>query len=396
MLTVHLTASAFFGGPERQMLDLAKAMPADYRTAFLLFRERGGSLDFQQRLDESGFESHILDHDTPRLPGMIGEVATRLRGMSADVLCPHGYKAHIVGLLAARRAGIPVVAVCRGWTSDTWKLRVYEAIDRTCLRKMDRVVCVSEGQAVKIQVAGVRPERVRVIRNAIRPERFAAGDPSARANLIGLFDSPPVRIVGAAGRLSPEKGFDVLVEAAAIVRRSNPEIGYIHFGEGRLRERLERRIKQLGIDDRFLLTGFRTDLDRLIPALDLVVIPSFTEGLPNVALEAYASAVPVVGTAVGGVPEVIEHGVSGFLVPAGNPGALARGILEVLSSEDRRRSMGERGRYRIERHFTFAAQAAQYRQLFKEVTSHECRKGHSTTTSDRSRMIARSTQPGQK
>src|SRR6516165_2748490 len=121
MLTVHLTASAFFGGPERQMLDLAKAMPADYRTAFLLFRERGGSLDFQQRLDESGFESHILDHDTPRLPGMIGEVATRLRGMSADVLCPHGYKAHIVGLLAARRAGIPVVAVCRGWTSDTWK-----------------------------------------------------------------------------------------------------------------------------------------------------------------------------------------------------------------------------------------------------------------------------------
>jgi glycosyltransferase involved in cell wall biosynthesis len=368
-LIAHLASSAFFGGPERQMLDLAKALPADHHTVFLLFRDKGRSRDFQLRLEEKGLESYVLDHDTPRLPEMIGEVAARLRAMSAAVICPHGYKADIVGLLAARRVGIPAVAVSRGWTSDTWKLRIYEAIDRFYLRRMDRVVCVSEGQAVKVCRAGVRPEKVRVIRNAIRPERFAAGDLSARTDLLGLFPSPPERIVGAAGRISPEKGFDVLVEAAAIVCRSRPEIGFIHFGEGRLRKRLEQRTKELGLDDCFLLAGFRADLDRLIPVLDLVVIPSFTEGLPNVALEAFASATPVVGTAVGGVPEVIEHGISGFLVPPGDPQPLARSILEILSSEDRRRAMGERGRHRIQNDFTFAAQANQYRQLFQELSS---------------------------
>jgi glycosyltransferase involved in cell wall biosynthesis len=368
MLIVHLASSAFFGGPERQMLGLAKAMSADHHTVFLLFPDRGRSQDFRSRLEENGLESYVLGQDTPHLSKMIGEVADRIRTMSADVLCSHGYKADIVGLLAARRVGIRVVAVSRGWTTDTWKLRIYEALDRFCLRRMDRVVCVSEGQAVKVRRAGVRPEHVRVIHNAIRSERFAAGDRSARAELLGLFRLPPERIVGAAGRISPEKGFDVLVEAAAIVSQSNPGIGFVHFGEGKLRALLQRRIKELGLEGRFLLAGFRNDLDRLVPALDLVVIPSYTEGLPNVALEAFAAAVPVVGTAVGGVPEVIEHGISGFIVPACDPQTLARGILDALRSEDRRRSMGSRGRDHVLNNFTFAAQVKAYQQLFLELT----------------------------
>ena len=246
--------------------------------------------------------------------------------MSADVLCPHGYKANVVGLLAARRLCLPVIAVSRGWTGETWKVRLYERLDRACLRRMDRVVCVSEGQAIKVRRAGVKPERVVVIRNAIRPERFAMPDPSARAELLGLFRKPPDRIVGAAGRLSPEKGFEVLVEAAAITTGSHPGIGFIHFGDGPLRERLQRRIDELGLGHRFLLAGFRNDLDRLIPAWDLAVIPSYTEGLPNIALEAFAAAVPVVGTAVGGVPEVIKHGQSGYLVSPGDPQALRGGF----------------------------------------------------------------------
>jgi glycosyltransferase involved in cell wall biosynthesis len=235
---------------------------------------------------------------------------------------------------------------------------------------MDRVVCVSEGQAVKVRRAGVNPERVLVIRNAIRPERFVRPDAASRAELVGLFPEPPARIVGAAGRLSPEKGFEVLVEAAAILSRPHPEIGFIHFGDGPLRERLARRINELGLSRRFILAGFRADLDRLIPAWDVAVIPSYTEGLPNIALEAYAAAVPVVGTAVGGVPEVIDHGESGYLVPPGDPEALARSVSEALGSEGRRQAMGQSGRDRVLDQFTFAAQASQYERLFEQVTNH--------------------------
>src|SRR5207302_6843198 len=125
-----------------------------------------------------------------------------------------------------------------------------------------------------------------------------------------------------------------------------------------------------GLTRRFVLAGFRDDLDGYLPFLDLLVLPSFTEGLPNVVLEASAAGVPVVATAVGGTPEVIEDGVSGHLVPAGDPAALARRILDCIADEKERRRMGQLGRQRIEEHFTFAAQARQYQTLFERLIRH--------------------------
>jgi glycosyltransferase involved in cell wall biosynthesis len=115
----------------------------------------------------------------------------------------------------------------------------------------------------------------------------------------------------------------------------------------------------------FVLAGFRHDLDCLLPYLDLVVVPSYSEGLPNVALEACAAGIPVIGTAVGGVPEVIEHGVNGYLVQPGDSHALAQRILEVLESEHKRRALGLSGQQRVATEFTFERQCAKYRELFQ-------------------------------
>jgi glycosyltransferase involved in cell wall biosynthesis len=229
---------------------------------------------------------------------------------------------------------------------------------------MDRVVCVSEAQAAKVRHAGVDPERVVVIANAIRGDRFPLPSPAARAELERMLGRPCTRLVAAAGRLSPEKGFQVLVEAAG--RIHDPAIGFLMFGEGTLRAEMERRIAALGLQDRFILAGHHADLDRLIPAVDLLVLPSFTEGMPNVVLEALAAGVPVVATSVGGTPEVL-NGTCGRLVPAGDPVALAVGILDVLADETRRRRMGQRGQERVRQHFTFDAQAEQYVALLKEL-----------------------------
>jgi len=234
---------------------------------------------------------------------------------------------------------------------------------------MDRVVCVSEGQAEKVRRAGVRPDRVTVIRNAVRAERFDGADPADRGILEGMFPSAPERIVGSAGRLSPEKGFGVLVEAAAIVARSDPGAGFIHFGDGPLRETIRRRIAELGLDDRFILAGHRNDLDRFLPHWDLSVLPSFTEGLPTVVLESYAAGVPVVATAVGGTPEAVADGVDGYLVPPGDQAALARRILEVLELGDERKAMGQRGWERIRAEFTFDSLARRFQAVCEGLAS---------------------------
>ena len=369
MIVAHLTSSGFYGGPERQMLGLALGLPDRFRTTFLLFAERGASRAFADQIREHGQEVVTLDHNMPRLRAATLELAGLLPRLGIDVLCCHGYKADLLGRPAARRAGVPVLSVSRGWTAETPRVRVYEALDRFCLRWMDRVVCVSEGQAAKVRRAGVPAGRVAVIRNAIRTERFESPDPADLERLRALFPEAPDRIVGAAGRLSPEKGFGVLVEAAARVFREDPGAGFVHFGDGRLREALEGRIEELGLRGRFVLAGFRSDVDRFLPHLDLVVLPSYTEGLPNVALEALAAGVAVVATAVGGTPEVVEDGLSGYLVPPGDPEALAGRILDALRLGPERRAMGLRGRDRVRAEFTFEAQAARYAGLFDELTA---------------------------
>jgi len=372
MLILHLTGSPFFGGPERLMLGLAQSLPRSIRSAFALFTDHGTSQSFCRQLLDHGLEPITLAHDTPHLGAMVREVTGRLREWEVDLLCCHGYKADIVGLLAARRAGVPVIAMSHGWTAETWKVRIYEALDRACLRRMDRVVCVSDGQAEKVRRAGVRADRLVVIRNAVRAERFDGADPADRHVLEVMFPQAPERVVGSAGRLSPEKGFGVLVEAAAIVARSDPGAGFIHFGDGPLRDSISRRIGELGLEGRFILAGFRDDLDRFLPHWDLSVLPSFTEGLPTVVLESYAAGVPVVATAVGGTPEAVADGVDGYLVPPGDPLALARRILDLLKSEDERMAMGQRGRERIRTEFTFDVQSRRLLGVCEELV--KCRR----------------------
>lgn len=367
----HLTSSRFFGGPERQMLELAKELAPGIKSSFLSFSEDGLCEAFLQQTRAAGFQSIKLDNDTPHLINAVHELKQRLTGLDADVVCVHGYKAGLLGLYAARQLTLPVIAISRGWTAESWKVRLYEQIDRLALRHVDRVVCVSHGQAAKVRKSGVSPAKVTVIHNAIRTERFQqTSDPRFRQRLAQLFgEQPPQFLIGAAGRLSPEKGFDVLIDAAALLEKQRDiDFGIVLFGEGSLHEELQRRIDALGLKCRFILAGFTTELDRFMPHFDIFVQSSHTEGLPNVLLEAAAASVPVVATNVGGTAEVVVDKVTGLIVPPGEAQGLTQAIRELLQCSDTRRAMGESARKYVRDHFTFAAQAAAYRQLFEQVT----------------------------
>ncbi len=367
MNIVHLTASTFHGGPERQMLGLAHHLPETYQSVFLSFAEGGRCRQFLSTARHHGFEAVALNYDTPRLWSAVREIVGHLQRVEADVLCCHGYKANILGRMAARRQKIPAVAVARGWTAESFKVRLYERLDRFHLHWMDEVVCVSGAQAARVRRAGVRSERIRVIYNAIDPTRFLEPDTRYRAKLMRYFRQPRTYVIGAAGRLSPEKGFDVLVKAAERVLREQPDTGFVLFGEGSERARLQKQINAAGLGQNFILAGFRADLDRFLPHFDLFVLPSYTEGMPNVVLEAFAAGVPVVATAVGGTTEIVEDGVSGYLVPSGDDEAMAERIGLALDNADTLPDMGREGRLHVHEKFGFATQAESYRELFEQL-----------------------------
>ncbi len=367
MNLLHLTSSRFFGGPERQMLELALELKPHCQTTIASFSEGGRCRDFLRHARERGIDAVSVAADTPRLFAAKRDVVSLLRETDADVLICHGYKAGIIGLLAARSAGVAVIAVSRGWTAESPRVRLYESLDRRVLRQMEHVVCVSHGQAEKVFRAGV--DRISVIHNAVRCERFATASIISRTQLANYFPSPPRLIVGAAGRLSPEKGFEILVQAAAEVRAQCPDVGFVLFGDGPLRSLLQDQATACGLEDWFVMPGFRDDLDELLPSLDLFCSSSYSEGLPNVILEAHAAGVPVVATAVGGTPEVVDDGQTGFLVPAGCPSALAGPIIRLASDASLSERMGAAARDRVREQFSFPAQATSYRQLFDTLCS---------------------------
>jgi glycosyltransferase involved in cell wall biosynthesis len=372
MIVVHLTASTFYGGPERQMLSLGESLRPTVECRFLSFPEDGRSTAFVEEARRRQFIAQALDRDFPQVGATISALESHLRNWKASVLLCHGYKANLLGRWAARRVGIPAVAVSRGWTWESWRVRLYEWLDRRHLRYMDHVVCVSQGQAERVRRwCKVPPERMSVIYNSARWEALACVDrTAARARLLELFpcDNLPSYLVVGAGRLSPEKGFTLLISATEKLLQSGVrDIGVVIFGDGRLRATLEEQIRRSHLAKQVILAGFRTDLDRLLPGADVVVLPSFTEGMPNVALEASAAGVPVVATAVGGTPEVIADGETGYLVPPGDAEAIALRVAELLCHSSLREQMGESARRRMQELFSFTAQAEAYRRLFQQL-----------------------------
>lgn len=347
------------------MLGLADALRGRAETQFLSFAEGGRCGAFLAECHRRGHDADFLNFDTPRLAAAARELRGRLDG--ADVLLCHGYKADLLGHSAARRLGLPVVAVSRGWTAETWRVRLYEAVDRRMLRAMDLVVCVSEAQAAKVRAAGVPAAKIAVIRNAARPAAFPPAGDAGRSALAAHAASGGDWLVVTAARLSPDKGIHVLVDAARRVVDRLPGARFVVFGDGSERDRLERQIAECGLDDAFTLAGFCGNLDQLWPNADLMVLPSFTEGLPNVVLEASAAGVPVVATAVGGTPEAVEDGRTGLLVPPGDPVALSAAVVDLLGDPLRRRKFGLAGRAFVRERFSFSLQARQYLELFARL-----------------------------
>ena len=363
----HLIATNFFGGPEKQILEHGRRLQeGDCDFCLVSFRE-GPENQILERALQQGIEGYGIRQRHPFDLAMVGELNAYLRTSGVDLLVTHHYKANIVGRLASLRSGLPVIAVSRGWTAESRKIRLYEGLDKRFLRYADHVVAVSDGQRRKVLALGVAPERVSVIRNCIDTESPPpAPGRSAREELRLAADA---LLVASAGRLSPEKNYGGMIRVARKVAHSEPRAVFAVFGEGFLRDELERSVREAGLEGRFLLPGFRGDFTAILPEIDVFVLPSFTEGLPNVVLEAFAARRPVVATAVGGTPEVVTDGESGFLVAPEEEERMAQAVLELLRSPDLRARMGESGFAHIRKHFCPVRQTEAYRDLYRTVAS---------------------------
>jgi glycosyltransferase involved in cell wall biosynthesis len=283
-----------------------------------------------------------------------------MRRVRPHIVHTHTAKAGTLGRVAARLARVPVVVhtyhghVLRGYFS-AGRARLFAGVERRLARWTDCLLAVSETVRRELLALGVGvPERFRVVPLGLDLARFEtadAGRGGVRVELGLGADAPVVAIVA---RLAPIKAHEVFLDAARRVVETLPTSRFLVVGDGERRAALEALTAELGLGGRVHFLGWRRDLERIYADATVVALTSRNEGSPVSLIEAMAAARPVVATGVGGVPDLVEDGVTGCLVPPDDPAALAASLVALLRDPERGRALGAAGRARVAR--TFAAE----------------------------------------
>jgi glycosyltransferase involved in cell wall biosynthesis len=358
-------------GPGRQMTALAHALQGTGIDCLIIELHRRGRprSAFARHLEQAGAQYCLVEDRGPVDWRVALRVATVLHRWRPSIVQTHGYKATAVAyLLHQLRPPWPWIGFFHGATSGSLRTRFSHWVDQRLLGAAERIVVMSHAQARAFRHCD---QRVRLIYNAALAP-LPAGDPSERDSLAALAGSLRRPIVGVLSRLSPEKGVDLFLDACAVLARKGLAFSALIAGDGPERAPLEARCGCLGLESRVRFLGEVHNVDVLYNNLDLLVLPSRNEGLPNTMLEGMQADVPVVATAVGAVPDVVGTSPAARLVSPGSAAALAEAIERALTEGDSPEAAIARrelvSRLSLERRLEALL------QLYRELLEERCRR----------------------
>lgn len=363
---LHVVDSLEVGGLERVVVDLARAQQQrGHRVAVFSITETGGLRD---ELERAGVPVLI---GAKRRPFDLGVLA-RLRRAATDrdVVHAHNFVPNYyaaAALLALRRAPVQV-CTCHdmGARLADRKLRW---LFRWSLARTERVAMVGGQVHARYLESGLVPaERAVLVRNGIPVQRFDDRSPARRAAARAALGLPEAALViGCIGRLVALKNHRLLLDLVPALRRQHPALRVVIVGDGELAAPLQEQVRSLGIADAVILAGPRSDVDSLLPAFDIFALPSLTEGLSIALLEACASGLAIVATAVGGNPEIVRDGETGLLVAPADAEALRDALLRLAADPGARERLGAAARRWVREHASIDALGAAYDALYAQA-----------------------------
>lgn len=329
-------------------------------------------------------EAFVLDQAAARLPMEYVEVRERhsfdpaiwtplrrlVRERQIDIVHAHEYKTNLIALLLARADGVIPLSTSHGWTGHSPRERwIYYPADKWLLRHFPRVIAVSSEIRETLLRRGARPDSVVTVLNGIDPELFSRRPNRVATARAGLGLPSSTTVIGALGRLEPQKRFDVLMQAFAALRTTRPDVRLVIVGTGSLHTALAAEAARLGVTHACIFAGHRTDVVDVLHAFDVLVQSSDYEGTPNAVLEAMAVETPVVATDVGGTRELVYDGVHGLIVPPRRPDLLASAIANVLDDAVAAARRARAARQRVEGELSFEARMRTIERIYEELVA---------------------------
>jgi glycosyltransferase involved in cell wall biosynthesis len=338
---LHLRASTELAGAEHVLLDICNRLNGEgIEFEVCLFSYNGKEAPLAVEVAVNRIPLHFIRMRFP--PFYLEEMyrlAKLLRERKISILHCHGPRADVIGGLAAKLAGIPAISTVHGLSAYTTKMRMYEWVDLRALRFLFRsIVSVSNKLREQLLDAGIAPEKIVVLRNI---PRLKVNPPDMnRARSVGRIR------LGYVGWLSPEKGLAVLVEAFANLRRTH-DVQLSIIGEGPAKESVQRQVESLGLLDHVTFHGYMRDPEAIYSMMDLLILPSLTEGIPLTLLEGMSFGLPIVASDVGGVPEVLQDNLSGLLTRPGRVDDLVEKMAALIRNPGLRARLGGGARERV-------------------------------------------------
>jgi glycosyltransferase involved in cell wall biosynthesis len=362
---LHFSNSPVRGGAEEHILTLLGGLDRKYfRLHLVCPPETAARLQHDLPSD---VELIPLTLSRPTQVASAFRLACLLRERQVKILHSHQFYSSLFASPIGGICRVPVIIetphLRESWR--TGRIKSSFAVDRAVGRFVDYYIAVSNSNArYLVESKRLPPKKVIVIHNGCDLRRFDSLRHSGNAvrGGLGLSESDPMVVV--VGRLEAQKGHRVLLDAFVQVCAEFPEACLVCVGEGSLRGELEKQTAELGLAEAVRFVGFQSNVPDWLAAADLMVLPSFYEGLPIVAVESLAAARPVVATAVDGTPEVVLDGKTGLTVPPGDAGALSAALCRLLRDADLRQRMGQEGRRWVAENFTRERQIQRTQDLY--------------------------------
>lgn len=362
---LHFCNSLVRGGTEEHILTLLRGLDRNYFRPYLVCpAEVAEKLRTDLPADVELVPLHL------RKPAQLGSavrLARILRRVQVGILHSHGFYSSLFATPIGYSCRVPVILetphVREQWRTGWLKSRYF--VDRWIGRFVDYYIAVSHANARYLaEEKGLPKEKIAVIYNGCKLDRF---DPLRPAPVglkqsLGFHDSDPVLIV--IGRLEPQKGHHVLLNALPAIRSEFPGVRLVCLGEGSLRTDLERQVRTLGLEESVRFVGYQPNVPDWLALADVMVLPSLYEGLSLVAIESLAAGRPVVATAVDGTPEIVVDGKTGFTVPPDDAKSLAEAICRCLRDPGLRQTLARAGRAWVMEWFNQEQQIQRTQELY--------------------------------
>ncbi len=365
---LHLRDTSVVCGPGKTIIETACAAdPAAFHLSIGLFCAPGRPNAYLDAAQARGIEVHRLEADQPWDPRLLRQLTALIGRRQIHIVHSHDYLSDILTRALTWRVPVATMSTVHGWITNNFRSRLKVGLSKVALRGLDKVVAVSDETLTRVVAAGVPAARVVVIHNAIvakdyRAEAFPAGVFRRQIGVEG-----DAVLVGNIGRLSPEKGQRDFLLGAAPLAREDPRIHLVFAGHGPDAEALQALVAELGLTGRVTFAGHLKDVRPVYRDLDVLALTSYTEGFPNVIMEALCMDVPVLATDVGGVRELMTDGVTGVLVPSGRPDQIDAGLRRLTQDRPAAARMTATGKQLVLSRFEFGQRTLKEEAVYREL-----------------------------